>query len=145
MGTTAALLRPVDTAPGALEAIIFVPAGLGKKIRVGDAVEVAPDTVRRQEHGFIRGEIRSVSEMPCTDQSMLAELKNPALVSSFIEMYRGQVLLTIHGALREAPAAPRMAAALRSTGWTGRRRRGPTSPSPAGRSAPRRSSWSDGL
>jgi HlyD family secretion protein len=105
MGTTAALLRPVDTAPGALEAIVFVPAGLGKKIRVGDAVEVAPDTIRRQEHGFIRGEIRSVSEMPCTDQSMLAELKNPALVSSFIEVYRGQVLLTIHGALREAPAA----------------------------------------
>jgi HlyD family secretion protein len=106
MGTTAALLRPVDTAPGALEAVIFVPAGLGKKIRVGDAVEVAPDTVRRQEHGFIRGEIRSVSEMPCTDQSMLAELKNPALVSSFIEKYRGQVLLTIHGALRDVSSAP---------------------------------------
>jgi HlyD family secretion protein len=104
MGTTAALLRPVATAPGALEAIIFVPAGLGKKIRVGDAVEVVPDTVRRQEHGFIRGEIRSVSEMPRTAESMLAELKNPALVSSFLEMYRGQVLLTIHGALREAPA-----------------------------------------
>ncbi len=81
-----------------------MPAGLGKKIRVGDAVEVAPDTVRRQEHGFIRGEIRSVSEMPCTDQSMLAELKNPALVAGFIEKYRGQVLLTIHGALREASA-----------------------------------------
>ena len=38
---------------------------------------------------------------------MLAELKNPSLVSSFIEMYRGQVLLTIHGALREAHASPR--------------------------------------
>ena len=64
MGTTAALLRPVDAEPGALEAILFVPAGMGKKIRVGDAVEVVPDTVRRQEHGFIRAEIRSVSEMP---------------------------------------------------------------------------------
>ncbi len=106
MGSTAALLRPVDTPPGALEAIVFVPAGLGKRVRVGDAVEVAPDTVRRHEHGFIRAEIRSVSEMPCTDQSMLAELKNPALVSSFIELYRGQVLLTIHSDLRKAPAAP---------------------------------------
>ena len=82
-----------------------MPAGLGKKVRVGDAVEVAPDTVQRQEHGFIRAEIRSVSEMPCTDQAMLAELKHPALVASFIEKYRGQVLLTIHGALREAPAS----------------------------------------
>jgi HlyD family secretion protein len=104
-GTTAALLRPQNATPGALEATLFVPAGLGKKIRVGDAVEVAPDTVRRQEHGFIRGVIRSVSEIPCTDQAMLAELKHPALVSSFVEKYRGQVLLTIHGALREAPAS----------------------------------------
>ncbi len=105
MGAIAALLSPVDTEPGALEAIIFVPAGLGKKIRVGADVEVAPDTVRRQEHGFIRAKIRSISEMPCTDQSMLAELKNPSLVSSFLEIYRGQVLLTIHGALREANLA----------------------------------------
>ena len=105
MGTIAALLCPVDIEPGALEAIIFVPAGLGKKIRVGADVEVAPDTIRRQEHGFIRAEIRSISEMPCTGESMLAELKNPTLVSSFIELYRGQVLLTIHGALRETRAA----------------------------------------
>jgi len=120
MGTTAALLRPVDSAPGALETIIFVPAGLGKKIRVGDSVEVAPDTVRRQEHGFIRGEIRSISEMPCTDQSMLAELKNPALVSSFIEKYRGQVLLPIHGALREVPAVAtdRSHAQLNRLAWS---------------------------
>ena len=103
VGTPAVLLRPAGTELGGLEAIIFVPAGLGKKVRVGDAVEVAPDTVQRQEHGFIRAEIRSVSEMPCTDQAMLAELKHPALVASFIERYRGQVLLTIHGALREAP------------------------------------------
>jgi HlyD family secretion protein len=118
MGTIAALLRPVETERGALEAIVFVPAGLGKKIRVGDPVEVAPDTIRRQEHGFIRGEIRSVSEMPCTDQSMLAELKNPTLVSSFIEMYRGQVLLTIHGALREAVAAPGARARLNRLDWS---------------------------
>ncbi len=120
MGTTAALLQLVDTAPGALEVIVFVPAGLGKKIRVGDAVEVAPDTIRRQEHGYIMGEIRSVSEMPCTDQSMLAELKNPALVSSFIELYRGQVLLTIHGDLRQAPAAPagRTRALLNRLHWS---------------------------
>jgi HlyD family secretion protein len=105
LGTTAALLRPVDAGPSALEAVIFVPAGLGKKIRVGDGVEIVPDTLRRQEHGFIRGEVRSISEVPCTDQSMLAELKNPALVSGFTERYKGQVLLTIHGDLRETELA----------------------------------------
>ena len=102
-GAPAALLRPLNVAPDDLEATLFVPAGMGKKIRVGDAVEVTPDTIRRQEHGFIRGEVRSVSEIPCTDQAMLAELKHPALVSNFVEKYRGQLLLTIRGALREAP------------------------------------------
>jgi HlyD family secretion protein len=104
IGMPAVLLRPAGTELRGLEAIIFVPAGLGKKVRVGDAVEVAPDTVQRQDHGFIRGEISSISEMPCTDQAMLAELKHPALVASFIERYRGQVLLIIHGTLRDAPA-----------------------------------------
>jgi HlyD family secretion protein len=104
MGTIAALLRPVDSESGALEAILFVPAGMGKKIRVGDAVEVVPDTVLREEHGFIRAEIRSVAEMPRTGESMLAELKNSALVAGFLEAYRGKVLLTIHSALRDAPA-----------------------------------------
>ena len=105
-GTAVVLLRPVSNEPSPLEAIVFVPAGPGKKVQVGDAVEVAPDTVRRQEHGFIRGEIRSVSEIPCTDQAMLAELKHPALVASFVEKYRGQVLLNIHVALREARVVP---------------------------------------
>ncbi|MGP0069616.1 MAG: NHLP bacteriocin system secretion protein [Isosphaeraceae bacterium] len=102
-GTAAVLLRPVSTDPSDLEATVFVPAGPGKRIQVGDAVEVAPDTVRRQEHGFIRGEVRSISEIPCTDQAMLAELKHPALVANFVEKYRGQVLLSIHVALREVP------------------------------------------
>ncbi|MGO9467810.1 MAG: NHLP bacteriocin system secretion protein [Isosphaeraceae bacterium] len=105
VGTPAVLLRPTGTEYGALEAIIFVPAGLGKKVRVGDFVEVSPDTVQRQVHGFIRGEIHAVSEMPCTEGAMLAELKHPALVASFIDRYRGQVLLIIHGALREAHAS----------------------------------------
>jgi HlyD family secretion protein len=105
-GAAVVLLRAVGTDSSNLEAMVFVPAGPGKKIQVGDAVEVAPDTVRRQEHGFIRGEVRSISEIPCTDQAMLAELKHPALVSSFVEKYRGQVLLSIHVALRDAPDSP---------------------------------------
>ena len=103
-GATAALLRP-NRPPGGMDAIIFVPAGMGKKVGVGDAVEVSPDTVRRHEHGFIRGVVRSVSEIPATDQAMLAELKHPALVSSFVERYRGQLLLSLRVALRESAAA----------------------------------------
>jgi len=105
-GTAAVLLQPISNDPAHLEAIVFVPAGLGKRVHIGDSVEVSPDTIRRQEHGFIRGEVRTVSEIPCTDQAMLAELKHPALVASLIEKYHGQVLLNIHIGLREVNPLP---------------------------------------
>ena len=92
-GTPAVLLRPSASTSRLFEAIVFVPAGMGKRVRVDDAVEVAPDTVHRQEHGFIRGVVRSVSEIPATEMAMLAELKHKALVGSFVERYSGQVLL----------------------------------------------------
>ena len=37
------------------DAVVFVPAGDGKKIDENDVVEVSPTTVKREEHGFIRG------------------------------------------------------------------------------------------
>ncbi len=78
-----------------LEALVFVPAGMGKKIRVNDDVEIAPDTVRRHEHGFALGRVLEISEIPSTELAMLAELKHKALVSSFVGQYAGQVLLSI--------------------------------------------------
>lgn len=102
-GEAAALLQPDGNASMPMEAIVFVPAGLGKKVRKADPVEVTPDTVRRQEHGYIRGLVRAVSEIPATEMAMLAELKHRTLVSSFLEQYRGQALLCLHVALPPAP------------------------------------------
>jgi HlyD family secretion protein len=94
-GAPSALLRP-DRPDEPMEAIVFVPAGLGKRILVGDEVEISPDTIRRQEHGFVLGEVLSISEIPATEMAMMAELKHKTLVSNFVEQYAGQVLLSIH-------------------------------------------------
>ena len=80
-----------------------MPAGLGKKIHPDDLVEISPDTVRRQEHGFIRGVVRSVSEIPATEMAMIADLKHKTLVTSFLQQYSGQVLLSIRVQLRQKP------------------------------------------
>jgi HlyD family secretion protein len=104
-GAVAALLRPEGPADPPMEAIVFVPAGLGKKIAEYHEVEVSPDTVRRQEHGFIHGVVTKVSEIPATEAAMLAELKHKNLVSSFAAQYSGQVLLFIHADLRENEVA----------------------------------------
>ena len=105
-GAPVALLRPLSRDERPMEAIVFVPAGMGKKIHVGHPVEIAPDTVRRHEHGFINGTVKSVSEIPATEMAMLAELKHKTLVTSFVERYRGQVLLSIHVDLSKNAGPP---------------------------------------
>lgn len=99
-GAPAALLQPLaEERPR--EATVFVPAGLGKKIREGDRVEISPDTIRRHEHGYIIGRIKSISRIPATEAAMIADLKHKTLVTSFLSQYSGQVLLRIRVTLTE--------------------------------------------
>jgi HlyD family secretion protein len=77
------------------DAIIFVPAGEGKKIDVKDLVEVSPATVKREEHGFIVGRVVAVSELPATKLNMETSLQHPELVESFLKRYAPGVLLRI--------------------------------------------------
>ena len=154
-GTTAALLRPVDAAwPGrGSEPIIFVPAGLGKKIRVGDVVEVAPDTVRLRPGARVHSgrdplDLRNALHRPV--DAGRAQTPHPwSRRGNFIEMYAGTGALRDHplGTLHESRPLclpPRGAHSPLQLGWTGRRCLGATSPSPMGRFARHRSSWSGG-
>jgi len=63
-----------------LEAKIYVPAMDGKKIRPGMNAQISPSTVKREEFGFIRGSVISVSEFPATHEGMLRTLNNENLV-----------------------------------------------------------------
>jgi HlyD family secretion protein len=103
-GAPTALLSPHKGEMPPMRAIVFVPAGRGKQIRAGDTVEVSPDTTKRQEHGFVRGTVEVVSEIPATEEAMMAELKHKSLVASFARQQEERVLLCIHVALRERPA-----------------------------------------
>ena len=89
------------TTPSAYESIIFVPAGEGKKINLGDRVEVSPATVKREEHGFIRGRVAAIWEMPATKLAMEAALEHPELAEAFLKRYAPGVLLRVHVKLDE--------------------------------------------
>jgi HlyD family secretion protein len=93
--------RGSDDDGPAYESIIFVPAGEGKKIEVYDPVEVSPATVKREEHGFIRGRVVAISELPATKLAMEAALEHPELVDTFIKRYAPGVLLRVHVKLDE--------------------------------------------
>jgi hypothetical protein len=63
-------------------AIIYTAPAEGKKIRPGMEVQVSPSTVRREEYGFMLGQVASVGQFPATPQGMLRVLGNPELVKT---------------------------------------------------------------
>ena len=66
-----------------LEAVIYIPAEQGKKIRPGMQVNLEPSTVKREEFGMMLGTVETVSDFPMTPQGMSAVLHNESLVTRF--------------------------------------------------------------
>jgi HlyD family secretion protein len=62
-----------------LHAIIFIPTE-GKRIQPGMEAHVSPATVRREEYGFMIGEVSFVSAQPATPAGMRRTLNNDILV-----------------------------------------------------------------
>lgn len=63
-----------------LVAVLFVPADAGKQVHPGMKARISPSTVKREEHGFIQGEVTWVSEFPSTSRGLMRLLANEALV-----------------------------------------------------------------
>jgi len=68
-----------------LVAVIFVPAALGKQVRRGMEARVVPSTVKREECGYMLGEVTGVAEFPATARGMQRLLANEGLVSDLLE------------------------------------------------------------
>jgi HlyD family secretion protein len=68
-----------------LMAMVYVPAAEGKRVAEGMRVEVCPSTVRREEYGYLVGEVTSVAELPTTEPAMQAHLGDPGLVQAFVK------------------------------------------------------------
>lgn len=76
-GTDMLTMEKLDTM---LEAVFFVPAFHGKKVKVGMSVHISPSTVKAEEHGSIIGKVHSVSVFPITPEGMLQDLQSQTLV-----------------------------------------------------------------
>ena len=111
-GAPVVLLSSLKTQKGTddigqpFDSIVFVPAGEGKKIDLRDFVEVTPATVKREEYGFIHGEVVSVSELPATRLAMEAALQHPDLVDTFLKRYAPGVLLRVQVKLKPNDRLP---------------------------------------
>ncbi len=79
-----------------LEAVIFIPAEQGKRIKQGMQVHVEPSTVKREEFGMMLGTVETVSDFPMTPQGMAAVLHNDTLVNRYTKdgaPYAAKVML----------------------------------------------------
>lgn len=81
-GTPILLLELTGKQIKNLEAVIYFPAQVGKKIHQGMAVQIAPSTIKQEEYGFLIGIVTSVAEYPATAQAMMRTLKNESLVKA---------------------------------------------------------------
>jgi len=68
-----------------LMAVLFVQAASGKKVKPGMRARISPSTVKREEHGYMLGEVTWVAEFPSTSRGMERLLANEDLVSRLLE------------------------------------------------------------
>jgi HlyD family secretion protein len=87
-----------------LMAVVYVPAAEGKQVAEGMRVEVCPSTVRREEHGYLVGEVVAVAELPTTEQAMQARLSDAGLVQAFVKT--SGIPLEVQVRLRPDPGTP---------------------------------------
>jgi HlyD family secretion protein len=85
VGDPILLVQPEDATAQGLEAILYVSAGTGKRVQVGDDVHIAPSTVKREEHGSMNGVVTFISEVPTGEAAMMAVLKDKQMVQKFIQ------------------------------------------------------------
>lgn len=65
-----------------LEAVLYVAAAEGKKIRTGMPVRISPSTVKPEEFGFMLATVRSVSDFPVSPEALRRVLRNDSLVEA---------------------------------------------------------------
>lgn len=78
-------LVSVASVGSGLDAVVFVPAQLGQRIKLGAEVLISPATIKKAEYGSMIGKADAVGRFPSTKESMLAVLHNPDLVEEFLK------------------------------------------------------------
>ncbi len=80
-GTAIAMLAPLGSEAADTLGVIYVDPADGKRILPGMQAEIVPSIYRREEYGFIRAEVVSVSPVPATVEGMRGVIKNERLVA----------------------------------------------------------------
>ena len=86
----------IKTGTDKLGVLVYIPPADGKRVEARMEALVSPSTVRREEHGSLKGTVESVSAFPVSLEGMVAVLQNRNLARTFSEggpPYSGRVAL----------------------------------------------------
>lgn len=86
-------LELVGSSVKGLEAVLYMSPDKGKQVRPGLEIQIAPTTVKREEHGFMLGLVTDVAQYPATRARMMNILQNEALVQT---LSQGSAPIEIH-------------------------------------------------
>lgn len=64
----------LESLHGEQEAIVYIPAMEGKKVKTGMTVRLAPSIIKPEEYGYIMAEVEWVSSYPVTREYLMSEL-----------------------------------------------------------------------
>jgi HlyD family secretion protein len=67
-----------------LVSVTYFPVSDGKKIQPGMAIQITPQTVKRERYGGIVGNISSLSKFPITKEAAASEVGNSELVETLV-------------------------------------------------------------
>ncbi len=67
-----------------LEAIVYVAAADGKKVKQGMKIQISPTTIKKEEYGSIKGMVTSVAVFPSTTVGMMRILNNEEVVKTLL-------------------------------------------------------------
>ena len=82
-GSTVAIVEPISSDGGTLQAVMYFPVKDGKRIKRGMNIAVIPSTIKQEEYGYIQGIVTSVSDFPVIPQYLQTVMQNPALAQGF--------------------------------------------------------------
>ena len=82
-GSTVAIVEPLSSDGGTLQAVMYFPVKDGKRIKRGMNIAVIPSTIKQEEYGYIQGIVTSVSDFPVSPQYLQTVMQNPALAQGF--------------------------------------------------------------
>lgn len=100
---TGEVIAIVEPPSATYEPVVYVPSATGKLIQPGMEAQISPSTVKREEYGFMKGVVKSVSEYPVTPEGVMAVVANQSLANELLE---GGAKLEVRASLIPNPSTP---------------------------------------